>query len=41
VDASLVAKAFFLKQGFESVSRNQVERNGQVLSNFTLQKHLF
>ncbi|WP_427982243.1 GNAT family N-acetyltransferase [Agarivorans sp.] len=41
VDASLAAKAFFLKQGFELVSRNQVERNGQVLSNFTLQKHLF
>lgn len=41
VDASLVAKGFFFQQGFEQVSSNQVARNGQMLTNVSLQKPLF
>ncbi len=41
VDASLAAKGFFLRQGFVVVSENRVERKGQLLTNFSLQKALF
>lgn len=40
VEASKVAKPFFLKNGFVVMSENQVERRGQVLINFSMERRL-
>ncbi|WP_434777292.1 GNAT family N-acetyltransferase [Neisseria sp. Ec49-e6-T10] len=40
VDASKVAKNFFIKKGFTVVRENQVMRYGVVLENFSMQKDL-
>ncbi|WP_417360552.1 GNAT family N-acetyltransferase [Gallaecimonas pentaromativorans] len=40
VDASKLAKPFFLKQGFKVTSENQVQRQGKVLVNWTMEKSL-
>ncbi|WP_115718225.1 GNAT family N-acetyltransferase [Gallaecimonas mangrovi] len=40
VDASKLAKPFFLKQGFRTLSKNQVQRMGEVLENWSMDKHL-
>ncbi len=38
VEASLVAKPFFEKQGFTTVQQNKVNRNGEILINFSMEK---
>ena len=40
VEASKVAEPFFRKNGFVLVSENQVERRGQVLVNFCMERRL-
>lgn len=40
VDASVVAKPFFEKQGFQTLKTNHVMRKGVVLVNFTMQMKL-
>ncbi|GGO73018.1 GNAT family N-acetyltransferase [Bowmanella pacifica] len=40
VEASYLARPFFAKQGFSLVRENQVERGGQILVNFSMQKRL-
>lgn len=40
VEASLVAKAFFEHRGFSVVRKNEVQRNGVSLVNFSMEKHL-
>ncbi|MBZ4680211.1 MAG: hypothetical protein JG763_2840, partial [Shewanella sp.] len=37
VEASFYAKAFFGKQGFTTLKRNQHQRHGEVLTNFSMQ----
>ena len=36
--ASITAKGFFLKRGYEVVRAQQVERRGVLLTNFVMQK---
>jgi len=38
VEASLVAEPFFIRQGFQHVAENSVERRGVTLHNFTMEK---
>ncbi|EKT4485790.1 GNAT family N-acetyltransferase [Shewanella algae] len=40
VEASFYAKAFFGKQGFTTLKRNQHQRHGEVLTNFSMQLQL-
>lgn len=40
VEASLVAKPFFENKGFTVVSENQVERRGQLITNFKMERFL-
>ena len=40
VEASLIAKPFFEHRGFYVVKKNEVERNGVSLVNFSMEKHL-
>lgn len=40
VDASKLAKTFFAKQGFSVTSENQVQRQGKILVNWTMEKAL-
>lgn len=40
VSASLLAKPFFEKQGFVVLSENRVERRGELLTNFSMEKQL-
>ncbi|GDY25381.1 hypothetical protein AHAT_12710 [Agarivorans sp. Toyoura001] len=40
VDASKVARRFFVKQGFSVIKTNKVQRAGQTLLNFSMQKSL-
>ncbi len=40
VQASLVAKPFFERRGFVVVHENRVEKSGQVLINFSMEKCL-
>ena len=41
VEASILARPFFEKQGFTLVSANQNQRGDQILINYTLEKHLY
>ena len=40
VEASLIAKPFFEHRGFSVVKKNEVQRNGASLVNFTMEKQL-
>ncbi|WP_231517059.1 GNAT family N-acetyltransferase [Marinobacterium lacunae] len=40
VEASLIAKPFFERRGFSVVRKNEVQRNGVTLVNFSMEKHL-
>lgn len=40
VEASLTAKHFFEKRGFVDVKRNEIERGGIILVNFSMEKQL-
>lgn len=40
VEASLIAKPFFEHRGFSVVKKNEVQRNGVPLVNFSMEKHL-
>ncbi|WP_250657526.1 GNAT family N-acetyltransferase [Alkalimarinus coralli] len=40
VEASLVAKPFFEHRGFSVVKKNEVQRNGVLLVNFSMEKRL-
>lgn len=40
VDASLIAKPFFERRGFSIIKKNEVQRNGVCLVNFSMEKHL-
>ena len=40
VEASLIAKPFFLHRGFSVVQKNEVQRNGVSLINFSMEKNL-
>lgn len=40
VEASLIAKPFFEHRGFSVVKKNEVQRNGVTLVNFSMEKHL-
>ncbi|KUI97568.1 GNAT family N-acetyltransferase [Vibrio sp. MEBiC08052] len=40
VEASLIAKPFFERRGFTVVKQNEVQRNGESLINFSMEKHL-
>ena len=40
VNASKFARPFFEKQGFQVVCRNNTERDGHILLNWTMEKHL-
>ncbi|UTW03982.1 GNAT family N-acetyltransferase [Amphritea atlantica] len=40
VEASLVAKSFFEHRGFTTVKKNEVQRNGVTLVNFSMEKYL-
>lgn len=40
VEASLIAKPFFEHRGFKVLRRNQIQRHGVVLTNFSMEKHL-
>lgn len=40
VEASLIAKPFFEHRGFSVVKKNEVQRNGLTLVNFSMEKHL-
>ena len=40
VEASFVARPFFEAKGFHLVEENQVERNGEIITNFTMALHL-
>ncbi|WP_029912647.1 GNAT family N-acetyltransferase [Pelobacter seleniigenes] len=40
VEASLLVKDFFLQRGFQVISQNRLERNGEVLINFSMEKRL-
>lgn len=38
VDASITAKPFFEKRGYKVIKEQQVERNGQIFTNFRMEK---
>ncbi|MCF2910748.1 GNAT family N-acetyltransferase [Pseudoalteromonas sp. DL2-H2.2] len=40
VEASIPARHFFAARGFSLVKRNQIERQGVTLVNFSMEKHL-
>lgn len=40
VEASLIAKPFFEHRGFSVVKKNEVQRNGAFLVNFSMEKYL-
>jgi putative acetyltransferase len=40
VEASLAAKSFFEHRGFTAVKKNEVQRNGVTLVNFSMEKYL-
>lgn len=40
LEASIVAKPFFEKRGFVTLSRNEIKRNGQMIVNFSMEKML-
>ena len=40
VEASLVAKPFFESKGFQVLEENQVERNGELITNFEMERFL-
>jgi putative acetyltransferase len=40
VEASLAAKSFFEHRGFTTVKKNEVQRNGVTLVNFSMEKYL-
>lgn len=40
VEASKLARPFFEKRGFEVLSRNEIERKGEVLINYNMKKQL-
>jgi len=40
VDASIIAKPFFAHRGFNLIQENNVQRNGNTLKNYTMEKHL-
>jgi len=40
VEASLIAKPFFEHRGFSVVKKNEVQRNGASLINFSMEKYL-
>jgi putative acetyltransferase len=40
VDASRIARAFFEKQGFEMIRRQEVIRGGETIENFAMEKAL-
>ncbi|WNJ97929.1 GNAT family N-acetyltransferase [Vibrio ruber] len=40
VEASLIAKPFFERRGFTVVKQNEVQRNGESLINFSMEKYL-
>ena len=39
-DASITAKAFFERRGYEVIREQEVERKGQLLTNFKMSKKL-
>jgi len=40
LEASIVAKPFFEKRGFVSLSRNEIKKNGQMIVNYSMEKIL-
>jgi len=40
VEASYLARPFFAKQGFATLRRNEVPRNGETLTNWSMEKRL-
>ncbi|WDE11461.1 GNAT family N-acetyltransferase [Thalassomonas haliotis] len=40
VNASYLAKPFFAKQGFVVSRKNEISRNGEILINWSMEKHL-
>lgn len=40
VEASFIAKPFFEKRGFSIIKKNEIQRNGVVLVNFSMEKQL-
>ncbi|WDE05779.1 GNAT family N-acetyltransferase [Thalassomonas viridans] len=40
VNASYLARPFFAKQGFRVLVKNEIPRNGEVLINWSMEKHL-
>ncbi|WP_281561073.1 GNAT family N-acetyltransferase [Thalassomonas sp. RHCl1] len=40
VNASYLAKPFFAKQGFAVLRKNEIARNGEILVNWSMEKHL-
>ena len=40
VEASYLAQPFFAKQGFATIRRNEVLRNGETLTNWSMEKQL-
>jgi putative acetyltransferase len=40
LEASIVAKPFFEKRGFTTLSRNEIKRNGQMIVNYSMEKML-
>ena len=40
LEASIVAKPFFEKRGFITLSRNEIKRNAQMIVNFSMEKML-
>lgn len=40
VNASYLAKPFFVKQGFCLLGKNEIARNGEILINWSMEKHL-
>ncbi|PIE48167.1 MAG: histone acetyltransferase [Gammaproteobacteria bacterium] len=40
VEASIIAKAFFVKRGFSVVKKNEIKCKGITLVNFTMEKNL-
>ena len=40
VKASYLAKSFFIKQGFKVLAKNEIPRSGEVLINWSMEKHL-
>lgn len=40
VEASLIAKPFFKHLGFSIIKKNEVQRNGESLVNFSMEKYI-